>query len=40
METSTLNVQADANDKKNFEQFCDNVGMNVSTAINMFMKAD
>ena len=39
METSTLNVQADANDKKNFEQFCDNVGMNVSTAINMFMKA-
>ena len=39
MEPSTLNVQADANDKKNFEQFCDNVGMNVSTAINMFMKA-
>ena len=29
----------DANDKKNFEQFCDEVGMNVSTAINMFIKA-
>jgi DNA-damage-inducible protein J len=39
MESLTLNVRVDANDKKNFEQFCDNVGMNVSTAINMFIKA-
>ncbi len=38
METN-LNVRVDANDKKNFEKFCDNVGMNVSTAINMFIKA-
>ncbi len=39
METLTLNVRVDANDKKNFEQFCSNVGMNVSTAVNMFIKA-
>ncbi len=34
-----LNVRVDANDKKSFEQFCNSVGMNVSTAINMFIKA-
>ncbi len=39
METLTLNVRVDANDKKRFEQFCDNVGMNISTAVNMFIKA-
>ena len=39
METLNLNVRVDANDKKSFEQFCANVGMNVSTAINMFIKA-
>lgn len=39
METLNLSVRVDANDKKNFELFCDNVGMNVSTAINMFIKA-
>ena len=39
METLNLNVRVDAKDKKNFEQFCNNVGMNVSTAINMFIKA-
>ena len=39
MESLTLNVRVDANDKKNFEQFCNNVGMNVSTAINIFIKA-
>ena len=39
METLNLSVRVDANDKKNFEQFCNNVGMNVSTAINMFIKA-
>ena len=33
METLNLSVRVDANDKKNFEQFCNNVGMNVSTAI-------
>lgn len=38
METLNLNVRVDANDKKIFEQFCNNVGMNVSTAVNMFIK--
>ena len=39
METLNLSVRVDANDKKSFEQFCDKVGMNVSPAINMFIKA-
>ena len=39
MENSNLSVRVNANDKKNFERFCNNVGMNVSTAINMFIKA-
>ncbi len=39
METLNLNVRVDANDKKSFEQFCSSVGMNVSTAVNMFIKA-
>ncbi len=39
METLNLNVRVDANDKKSFEQFCTSVGMNVSTAVNMFIKA-
>ena len=39
METLNLSVRVDAIDKKSFEQFCDKVGMNVSTAINMFIKA-
>ena len=38
MESLTLNVRVDANDKKSFEQFCNSVGMNVSTAVNMFIK--
>ena len=38
MESLTLNVRVDANDKKNFEQFCSDVGLNVSTAINLFIK--
>ena len=39
MESLNLNVRVNANDKKEFEQFCNNVGMNVSTAVNMFIKA-
>ena len=39
MESININVRVDAVDKKGFEQFCNNVGMNVSTAINMFIKA-
>lgn len=39
MESLTLNVRVDAGDKKDFEKFCSSVGMNVSTAVNMFIKA-
>ena len=39
MESLTLNVRVNAEDKKSFEQFCSSVGMNVSTAVNMFIKA-
>ena len=38
MESLTLNVRVDAQDKKSFEQFCSSVGMNVSTAVNLFIK--
>lgn len=39
MESININVRVDANDKKLFENFCNSVGMNVSTAVNMFIKA-
>lgn len=39
MEQSTLSVRVSADDKKGFETFCNSTGMNVSTAINMFIKA-
>lgn len=38
MEQATLSVRVDSNDKKGFELFCSNTGMNVSTAINIFIK--
>jgi len=39
MEQSVLSVRVDSNDKRSFETFCSKTGMNVSTAINMFIKA-
>ncbi len=39
MDQSIISVRVDSNDKKAFETFCDKTGMNVSTAINMFIKA-
>lgn len=39
MEQSILSVRVNSNDKKSFESFCSSTGMNVSTAINMFIKA-
>lgn len=39
MESTNINVRVDANEKKLFENFCNSVGMNVSTAVNMFIKA-
>lgn len=39
MDQSILSVRVNSNDKKSFENFCSSTGMNVSTAINMFIKA-
>ena len=37
--TKTITARLDANDKKNFELFCDSIGITPSAAINMFVKA-
>ena len=39
MAQATLTARVDAADKLNFDAFCSNVGINTSTAINMFVKA-
>ncbi len=39
MSQSYLSVRVNETDKKAFENFCNDVGMNVSVAINMFIKA-
>ncbi len=39
MAQANLSVRIDENDKKNFELFCNETGMNVSVAINMFIKS-
>lgn len=38
MAQTTLSVRLDSADKKRFEEFCNETGMNVSVAINMFIK--
>lgn len=38
MSQVNLSVRIDEKDKKNFEIFCNETGMNVSVAINMFIK--
>ena len=38
MSQSYLSVRVNEIDKKEFENFCNDVGMNVSVAINMFIK--
>ncbi len=38
MAQATLNIKIDSDDKKSFEYFCEQTGMNVSVAINMFIK--
>ena len=35
---ATLSVRLDSEDKKRFEEFCSQTGMNVSVCINMFVK--
>ena len=39
MAQTTLSVRLDSNDKNRFEEFCNETGMNVSVAVNMFIKA-
>jgi len=38
MAQSTLNIRINSEDKKGFETFCEQVGMNASVAVNMFVK--
>lgn len=38
MAQAMLSVRLDSDDKKSFEEFCEQTGMNVSVAINMFIK--
>ena len=39
MAQATITARVDSSDKKKFDDFCSNVGINTSTAINMFVKA-
>ena len=39
MAQANLSVRIDERDKKSFELFCNETGMNVSVAINMFIKS-
>lgn len=36
---ATLSVRLDSEDKRMFEEFCSQTGMNVSVCVNMFVKA-
>ena len=38
MAQATLSIRVDSDDKKRFEAFCNETGMNVSVAVNIFMK--
>lgn len=39
MSQTTVSIRMDENVKKEFEEFCAQVGMNVSVAVNLFAKA-
>jgi addiction module RelB/DinJ family antitoxin len=39
MAQATMNVRIDENIKRNFDEFCSEVGMNASVAVNMFVRA-
>ena len=39
MPTSTITASVDETDSRDFSAFCDSVGLNVSTAVNLFVKA-
>lgn len=38
MNQSTISVRLNSEDKKKFEEFCEQTGMNISVAITMFVK--
>ncbi|MDR1330372.1 MAG: type II toxin-antitoxin system RelB/DinJ family antitoxin [Oscillospiraceae bacterium] len=38
MAMTTMSIRVDERDKKLFDSFCDQTGMNVSVAVNMFVK--
>ena len=38
MSFSTIVARVDTDDKRNFNSFCDSVGLNASVAINIFIK--
>ena len=38
MATSNLTVRVDENTKRDFDTFCENVGLNATSAVNMFIK--
>jgi DNA-damage-inducible protein J len=39
MAQATMNVRIDENVKKSFDEFCADVGLNASVAVNMFVRA-
>ena len=39
MSLATMSIRVDANVKRQVEEFCSDVGMNPSTAVNLFFKA-
>lgn len=39
MTQSMLTVRVNSEDKKKFEEFCNATGMNISVAVNMFVKS-
>lgn len=38
MSQTTICIRIDADLKKDFETFCDSIGMSMSTAVNIFIK--
>ena len=39
MADTTVTIRVDEKTKKNFEEFCEDVGMNMSVAVNIFIRA-
>ena len=37
--TGVINVRIDSDDKRRFDEFCASAGLNISVAVNMFVKA-